>query len=99
MPSFFKVKTWRSDKWLRAVAELPCVLCEREGMTQAAHRNYGKGMAMKTDDCWTAALCVSCHADMDQGKELSREDKRSIMDAAILDTLLALVNAGRVVLK
>jgi len=93
------VKTWRSDKWLRAVAELPCVLCEREGMTQAAHRNMGKGLGIKTDDCHTAALCVKCHADLDSGKDLDREQRRSVMDAAILDTLLMLVQAGKVVLK
>ena len=96
MPSFPKVKTWRSEKWLRAVAELTCVLCEREGMTQAAHRNYGKSMGMKTDDCWTAALCVACHADLDSGKDLDREQRRSVMDAAILDTLVELVRAGKV---
>ena len=50
MPSYFKEPTHRSTAWLKAVASLPCVLCYREGMTQAAHRNEGKGMALKTHD-------------------------------------------------
>lgn len=43
------------------------MVCFREGRTQAAHRNQGKGMSIKTDDCFTAALCVECHAEIDQG--------------------------------
>ena len=96
MPSYFKEPTHRSQAWLRAVASLPCVLCYREGMTQAAHRNEGKGMALKTHDCWTAALCVDCHAEIDSGKNLSREERRARMDVAILLTLKELANQGRI---
>jgi hypothetical protein len=96
MPSYFKEPTHRSQAWLRAVASLPCVLCYREGMTQAAHRNEGKSMGMKTHDCWTAALCVDCHAEIDSGKSLSREERRARMDVAILLTLKELANQGRI---
>jgi hypothetical protein len=96
MPSYFKEPTHRSQAWLRAVASLPCVLCYREGMTQAAHRNEGKSMGMKTHDCWTAALCVDCHAEIDSGKNLSREERRARMDVAILLTLKELANQGRI---
>lgn len=88
----------RSDKWLRAVASLDCVICDKEG-TQAAHRNEGKGMALKVDDCLTAALCPSCHTDLDQGKELTREQRRELMDRAILDTLVQLARNGKVSIK
>jgi hypothetical protein len=70
-----KDDAYRSPAWLRAVASLPCMVCFREGRTQAAHRNQGKGMGIKTDDCFTAALCVECHTAIDSGKE-SRADKR-----------------------
>ena len=93
---YAKQGTYRSDKWLRAVASLPCVLCMREGMTQAAHRNQGKGMAMKTDDCFTAALCQACHAEIDQGGQLTRDERRERMDSAILMTLRKLAVAGLV---
>lgn len=33
--NFLKTPTYRSKRWLQAVAELPCVICFREGATQA----------------------------------------------------------------
>jgi hypothetical protein len=91
-----KQQPFRSDKWLRAVASLACVKCGREGETQAAHRNEGKGMAMKTDDCLTAALCFGCHALIDQGPTMTREERRSVMDLAILMTMVQLAKQGLV---
>jgi len=94
--NYLKERTFRSEKWLRAVASLPCVLCYREGATQAAHRNEGKGMGIKAHDCWTAALCVSCHSEIDQGKDMTRDERRSRMDRAILMTLAELAQAGAI---
>lgn len=94
-----KQPVFRSTKWLRAVAELDCVICDRAGPSQAAHRNEGKGMGMKTDDALTAALCPSCHADIDQGKELSREERRNMMNWAIVETIQRLARAGKLTLK
>lgn len=84
-----------SEPWRRAVAALPCVLCHREGETQAAHRNEGKGMGRKTDDALTAALCTTCHSAIDQGKEFTREERRQRLDLAILLTIRALARAGK----
>lgn len=83
-----------SEAWRRAVASLPCQICGREGQTQAAHRNQGKGMALKTDDCLTAALCQPCHAELDQGKSYTREERRQAMDEAILQTIRQLARDG-----
>lgn len=94
--SFLKVPRYESEKWRRAVASLPCVICWREGNTQAAHRNFGKGMALKTDDCFTAALCAACHADIDQGGQHTKAARRERMDAAILATLRQLAINGLV---
>jgi ferredoxin len=97
--SFFKVPTYRNQKWLRAVSELgTCVLCGSEGV-QAAHANLGKGMGIKADDCLSAALCPTCHTNIDQGKDLSRDQRRSEMDRAIVLTLRELVLQGRVSVK
>jgi hypothetical protein len=93
-PQQMKQITYRSKAWLAAVASLPCVLCGREGETQAAHRNQGKGMGLKTDDCLTAALCQGCHADIDQGKAWSRTERRERLDGAILMTLAELARRG-----
>lgn len=84
-----------SEAWRRAVAALPCVLCRREGETQAAHRNEGKGMGLKTDDALTAALCTTCHSAIDQGPDFSRDERRRRLDVAILLTIRALARAGK----
>lgn len=94
--NYIKTPTYRSDRWLRAVASLACVRCWREGATQAAHRNEGKGLSIKTDDCLTAALCIDCHAMIDSGKGLAREERRQMMDKAILQTVVELARKGLV---
>mgnify|MGYP002507835539 CR=1 FL=1 len=97
--SFFKVPTYRNQKWLKAVAALgTCVLCGSEGV-QAAHRNESKGMASKADDCLSAALCPACHSSIDQGKDMTRDERRATMDRAIVLTLRELVLQGRVSVK
>ncbi|MDE1907197.1 MAG: DUF968 domain-containing protein [Rhodospirillales bacterium] len=97
MSMILKQSTFRSEKWLRAVAALPCVICGREGMTQAAHRNVGKGMGMKVDDCAAAALCQPCHYEIDAGSNMLRDERRATMDRAIVDTLIQLARSGVVV--
>ncbi|URI08941.1 hypothetical protein MW290_25570 [Aquincola tertiaricarbonis] len=95
-----KAEGFYSEAWRRAVAALPCVLCGRFGQTQCAHRNEGKAGGRKLmDDCWTAALCVACHSEIDQGSKLTREERRSRMDAAILLTLRELARSGAVIPK
>jgi hypothetical protein len=88
--------TYRSEKWRRAVASLPCVLCGIEGMTQASHRNEGKGMGLKTSDALTAALCHTCHTEIDNGRDMTREDRRREMDRAIVLTVEMLAAEGLV---
>jgi len=91
--NYLKRPTFRSEAWLRAVASLSCVQCGRIDV-QAAHRNQGKGMSVKTDDCLTAALCVTCHSMIDQGPELTRDMRREMMDEAIRRTWVQLAREG-----
>lgn len=85
-----------SEAWRRAVAGLPCVLCNRWNETQAAHRNEDKAGGKKLmDDCWTAALCTTCHSEIDQGKTFTREERRQRLDLAILLTIRALARSGK----
>ncbi|EBB9880154.1 hypothetical protein N2J02_004519 [Salmonella enterica] len=94
-----EVKTYRSKKWLAADGQIEqCVLCGRWG-TQVAHRNEGKGMGLKTDDCATAAICQECHHEIDNGSHLSREERRCLMNRAIVLTVIKLVRMGKVVPK
>jgi hypothetical protein len=88
-------KPYRNQTWLQAVRDIDyCVLCGSYGV-QAAHRNEGKGMGQKMDDCASAALCQNCHHDIDNGNKLSREERRSMMDKAIVLTLIELARNGK----
>ncbi|EAP7666278.1 hypothetical protein ELK24_26540 [Salmonella enterica] len=88
------MKTYRSIKWLAAVGQIEqCVLCGRWGI-QVAHRNELKGMGLKTDDCATAALCPECHHEIDNGSHLEKEERRRLMDKAIVLTVIELARRG-----
>lgn len=90
------MKPFRSKKWLDAVRSIQCcVLCGRYGV-QAAHRNEGKGMGQKTSDCLTAALCQECHYEIDNGKDMSREERRARIDKAIVLTVEQLAISGAI---
>ena len=78
------------------MASLPCSWCLVEGQSQAAHRNEGKGMALKAPDCWTFPLCFSCHAEFDQGKTLTKEERREFADKWLIWTLRELAERGLV---
>ena len=93
--TFAKPTPYRSEAWLAAVRSIPCVKCGSPGV-QAAHRNQGKGMGTKADDCLTAALCPAHHAEIDQGRDMTREERRAEIDRCIVLTLQALVRAGLV---
>jgi hypothetical protein len=81
----------RSKKLLKLVAGLDCQACGSGNMVQAAHTNWGggKGRGVKADDNLVAALCLKCHYEIDQGKELSKEERQ---ENGITPTLLPLQN-------
>jgi hypothetical protein len=86
----------RDASWLDNVRSLPaCVRCGA-GHVEAAHRDLGKGMGLKTDDVATAALCSGCHHELGNGNRLDRDTRRSEMDRCIVETLIALARAGKV---
>ncbi|KJZ10439.1 hypothetical protein TW86_14175 [Halomonas sp. S2151] len=89
-----KLKPYRSRQWLANVHQLDqCVLCGAWGI-QAAHRNEGRGMGQKSSDCLTAALCPRCHHEIDNGKDLNKDERRARMDRAIVLTIDQLARRG-----
>ena len=86
----------RSQKLLKAVSRLDCQCCGAGGPTQAAHANWGggKGKGIKADDNLTAALCLKCHYEIDQGKNLSKEKRQEMWREAHLRTVKVLVDKG-----
>jgi hypothetical protein len=85
-----KFNYYRSTKHLKNVASLPCQNCYIEGQTQAAHSNWsehGKGRGIKASDEYTAALCQTCHMELDSGARLSKEQRRSLWQMAYQRTV------------
>jgi hypothetical protein len=94
---------FRSPELLRAVHELPCQvniigICEG-GNGEPAHSNqqkHGKGMSIKAHDCFVAAACRKCHAELDHGKRLSRKDRFEYWEEGFHRTILELFRRGLV---
>lgn len=67
-----KDRPMRHEGYRRLVAALPCMWCGRQGRSNHAHENDGKGMGLKADDRRAMPLCVDdmgkqgCHAAFDQ---------------------------------
>jgi hypothetical protein len=92
-----KFNYYRSIKHLKNVANLPCQNCYIEDQTQAAHSNWaehGKGRGIKASDEFTAALCQSCHTELDQGSRLSKEQRRMLWNLAYHRTVNRLKGQG-----
>jgi hypothetical protein len=75
---------YRNPKLLQAVRDCPCQHCGIQDSTiVAAHSNQmrdGKGRGLKAHDYRIAALCFKCHHEIDQGKDLSREERLNIWE-------------------
>lgn len=77
------------------VGDLACGL--EDGTVCCAHSNWGehgKGGAMKADDSRAAGLCFRHHTALDQGKDLTGEQKRACFDIAHRRSVLLLVERG-----
>ena len=79
----------RSKKLLKLVAGLDCQACGSGQMVQAAHTNWGggKGRGVKADDNLVAALCLKCHYEIDQGKDMSKEERQEMWEQAHIATV------------
>ena len=86
----------RSKKLLKLVAGLDCQACGSGQMVQAAHTNWGggKGRGIKADDNLVAALCLKCHYEIDQGKNMSKEKRQEMWEQAHIATVKKLYIQG-----
>jgi hypothetical protein len=60
----------------------------------AAHGTQGKGMGMKAPDHQVASLCYRCHMNLDQGKDMTREERREFWQRAHMKTIAGLFERG-----
>lgn len=106
----FVVDNLRSRKLLDYAEGQSCVMCGADdGTIVCAHSNlgeHGKGKktgsgagSLKASDICTAHLCFRCHADYDQGKTMTREQRRDFILTAIVRTVMRLLDQGRVVVR
>lgn len=77
---------YRNTRLTDAVRELPCQQCGiQDGTVVAAHSNQlrdCKGRGIKAHDFRIAALCYRCHADLDQGSKMSKEERKEVWEEA-----------------
>jgi hypothetical protein len=89
-----KTEYIRSQKLLKAVASLRCMHCGTSEGVQASHSNWaehGKGRSLKASDIYTAALCMRCHFEIDQGKDLTKDQRKEMWLNAHRKTVETLV--------
>ena len=93
---------YRNRQLLDLVRESPCQICgAQNGTVVAAHSNQqrdGKAMGLKAHDYRIAALCYTCHAEIDQGKTLSKQAKFDVWDEAHRKTIGWLFETDRLTL-
>ncbi len=97
---------FRNKDLLAVVRRLDCVHCQTTGRTEAAHSNqlrFGKGRGIKGSDAAIMALCrsdygqVGCHAELDQGAHMTKQERYAFEYEHIALTLIALIETGYLV--
>ncbi|MFC0677506.1 hypothetical protein ACFFGH_06535 [Lysobacter korlensis] len=83
----------RDRALLDCAYEFQCLLrlpgCEG-GAGEPAHSNqprHGKGGGLKAHDCFHVPACRSCHREFDQGKTMTRDEKRELWERAFWEYL------------
>jgi hypothetical protein len=88
----------RSKKLMEAYRAIPCQSCGRDdGSVCGAHANlmeFGKGRGIKASDDKCASLCSRCHAAVDSGYSMSREERREMWLRAHHRTVEELTKRG-----
>lgn len=83
----------RNRKLLDLAKDKPCLLrltgvCNHNpATTVAAHSNqlrHGKGTGIKAHDWASVWACSACHAELDQGNRLDKQQKVALFDAALV---------------
>jgi hypothetical protein len=97
---------FRSRKLLDQLRDAPeCFVCgciNIGGNIVPAHSNQlrdGKGVGIKAHDYRSAAVCAACHAEIDQGKNWSKEERLRVWEDAHRKTMAWLIESGKLVVK
>ena len=97
------VDMYRNKKLLEAVRDAPCQHCgSQDGTVVAAHSNSlsdGKGRGIKAHDYKIAAMCFTCHTELDQGNRLTKLERREMWQDAHIKTIAWLFENDKVTVK
>jgi hypothetical protein len=52
-------------------------------------------MGIKAEDAFVAAICVKCHAEIDQGKTYTKDVRKAVWDKAHKRTIAELFRRGK----
>lgn len=81
--------SYRNRRLLDTAYQFPCMLrfdcCEGGDAGEPAHSNqskHGKGGGMKAHDCFFVPACRSCHVRLDQGGDMTLEERREAWERA-----------------
>lgn len=96
---------YRNRQLLNLAYEFDCML-RFDGCTQGtgepAHANwpiFGKGMGMKSHDCYFVPACRHCHQMLDQGSQMDREERRMAWLRAYADFHAILWKRGLIIVN
>jgi len=94
---------YRNQRLLEIVRNSPCQNCgTQNGTVCAAHSNQlrdGKGRSLKAHDFRVAALCFRCHSNLDQGYQMSKEERTEFWEEAHRKTIVWLFENDHLVVK
>ena len=91
---------YRSKKLLELCRQLPCQVCgKNNGTVVAAHRNEGKGLGLKVSDALVCSMCFECHSEMDNGKSLTKDERRDMWNRAFISTMKEFIEREWLVVK
>ena len=89
---------YRNKRLLEIARNFPCQHCGiDDGTVVAAHSNQlrdGKGKGIKASDFRIASLCFTCHYELDQGKNLSKQERLEMWEEAHRKTIGLLFDNG-----
>ena len=85
----------RSETYRRWVASRPCEHCGKQGSTQAAHADQGKGLSLKSCDSTCFPLCVQCHAGIGSQGWFKKDHRRALEVRYGAQTRMAAQSCGQ----
>lgn len=81
---YAKARPLRSKAYQKYVASQECFRCGIENLSQCAHEEQGKGLALKSDDRRSFPLCctrigiVGCHYEHTMLIGMTRDERREL---------------------